>query len=136
MDNLAIDGGPKAIPYDLPAVENASGRFFGEEELALVTEVMKSGSLNYLSGGGKAAQFESDFAAAYGVKHAAATSSGTAAIHAAVIALDLEPGSEVVVAPITDMGTIIPILMQQLIPVFADVDPAICNVTPASIAEK
>lgn len=136
MDKLAINGGPRAIPYDLPAVENASGRFFGEEELALVTEVMKSGSLNYFSGGGKVTQFENDFAEAFGVKHAAATSSGTAAIHAAVIALDLEPGSEVIVAPITDMGTIIPILMQQLIPVFAEVDPAICNVTPQSIEEK
>ncbi|MDO8589270.1 MAG: DegT/DnrJ/EryC1/StrS family aminotransferase [Armatimonadota bacterium] len=136
MEELAINGGPKAVPYDLPVVENASGRFFGDEELALVTEVMKSGQLNYLSGGGKVARFEQEFAAAYGVSHAVATSSGTASIHAAVIALDLDPGSEVIVAPITDMGTIIPILMQQLIPVFADVDPSTYNVDPASVAEK
>jgi len=136
MDTLAINGGPRAIPYELPAVENSSGRFFGDEELALVTEVMKSGRLNYLSGGGKVAQFEQDFGKAFGTKYAVATSCGTAAIHAAVIALDLDPGSEVIVAPITDMGTIIPILMQQLIPIFADVDPATCNVTPDSIAAK
>lgn len=136
MPQLAINGGPRAVPYELPAVENASGRFFGEEELALVTEVVKSGRLNYLAGGGKVAQFEQDFAGVFGTKYAVATSSGTAAIHAAVIALDLDPGSEVIVAPITDMGTIIPILMQQLIPVFADVDPATCNVTPDSIAQK
>jgi len=136
MDKLAINGGPRAIAYDLPAVENASGRFFGEEELALVTEVMKSGRLNYLAGGGKVAQFERDFSEVFGVQYAVATSCGTAAIHAAVLALDLDPGSEVIVAPITDMGTIIPILMQQLIPVFADVDPTTCNITPSSVAEK
>ena len=136
MNKLAINGGPQAIPYELPVVENSSGRFFGEEELALVTEVMKSGRLNYLAGGGKVAQFEQEFGKVFGTKYAVATSCGTAAIHAAVIALDLDPGSEVIVAPITDMGTIIPILMQQLIPVFADVDPATCNITPDSIATK
>ncbi len=136
MSKLAIHGGPRAVPYELPAVENSSGRFFGVEELALVTEVMKSGRLNYLAGGGKVGQFEQDFGKVFGTKYAVATSCGTSAIHAAVIALDLDPGSEVIVAPITDMGTIIPILMQQLVPVFADVDPTTCNVTPASIAAK
>jgi len=136
MDKLAINGGPRAIPYELPVVENSSGRFFGEEEMMLVTEVMKSGRLNHLAGGGKVAQFEQDFGKVFGAKHAVATSCGTSAIHAAVIALDLDPGSEVIVAPVTDMGTIIPILIQQLIPVFADVDPATCNVTPDNIAGK
>ncbi len=135
MEKLAIFGGDPVIKEKLPTVDDASGRFFGEEELSLVTEVMKSGKLNYINGA-KIAMFEKEFAEKYGVKYAATCSSGTAALHGAVIALDLEPGDEVIVAPITDMGTIIPILMQNLIPVFADVDPDIHNVDPTSVEEK
>ena len=52
-----------------------------------------------------------------------ATSSGTASIHVAIAASQVRPGSEVITTPITDMGTINAILYQNLIPVFADVDP-------------
>ena len=67
------------------------------------------------------------------MKFAYACSHGTAAIHAAVAACDPEPGDEIVTSPITDMGALTPILYQGAIPVFADVDPATCNVTAASI---
>src|SRR6186997_1446315 len=68
-----------------------------------------------------------------GAKHAYACSHGSAAIHCAVAALDPEPGDEIVTTSITDMGALTPILYQGAIPVFADVDPATCNVTAATI---
>ena len=76
--------------------------------------------------------FERKFAFAYGVPYGVASTSGTAAIHVALGALDLNPGDEVITAPITDMGTIIPILSQGAIPVFADVDHTL-NMDPASV---
>jgi perosamine synthetase len=135
MKKLALLGGEPAIAQKLPAVEDVSGRMIGDEELALVTEVIKSGKLNYINGP-KTSRFENEFAGKYGVRYAAACSSGTASLHGAVISLDLEPLDEVIVAPITDMGTIIPILMQNLVPVFADVDPEIHNIDPEKIEAK
>ena len=66
-------------------------------------------------------------------KFAYACSHGTAAIHCAIAAINPEPGDEIVSTSITDMGALTPILYQGAIPVFADVDPATCNVTAASI---
>jgi perosamine synthetase len=66
-------------------------------------------------------------------RRAIACSSGTSAIHAAVAALDLEPGDEVVTTPVTDMGALAPILYQTAIPVFADVDPFSLNVTAETV---
>lgn len=67
------------------------------------------------------------------VKHAVTCSSGTAAIHSALIALDLPPGSEVITTPITDVGVVLPIIYQNLIPVFADVDPTTFNLSAKSV---
>lgn len=78
-------------------------------------------------------RFDADFAAAVGTKYGHACSSGTAALHTAIAALDIDPGSEIVTSPITDMGAIAPILFQGGIPVFADVDPHSCNVTAETI---
>ena len=71
-----------------------------------------------------------------GARHAYACSSGTAAVHVAVAAIDPEPGDEIVTTPITDMGALTPILYQGAIPVFADVDPVTCNVTAETIAAR
>ncbi|MDX6476569.1 MAG: perosamine synthetase, partial [Gaiellaceae bacterium] len=60
--------------------------------------------------------------------------SGSAALHVAVAALRLRPGDEVIVPPITDMGSVIGILYQQLVPVFADVDPHTYNLDPEAVA--
>jgi dTDP-4-amino-4,6-dideoxygalactose transaminase len=72
----------------------------------------------------------------YGVKHCITASSGTAAIHTAVGALGIGRGDEVITSPITDMGTLIAIMAQNAVPVFADVDPWSRNMTPASIEAK
>lgn len=135
MEKLAVFGGEAEIKEKLPTVDDASGRFFGEEEIKLVTEVLQSGKLNYINGT-KTFRFEKEFAEKYGVKYSASCSSGTASLHGAVIALDLEPGDEVLVPPITDMGTIIPVLVQNLVPVFVDVDPEIHNMDPRKIEQN
>ncbi|HXF64870.1 MAG TPA: DegT/DnrJ/EryC1/StrS family aminotransferase, partial [Caldilineaceae bacterium] len=67
------------------------------------------------------------------VVYAIATSSGTATIHAALIAAGISPGDEVIVSPITDMGSIAPILFQGAVPVFADLHPQTYTLDPAAV---
>lgn len=126
---------PLLLNIKLPTIANKSGRLLGEEELQQLREVIESGTLAYIYGT-KVYTFEKEFAALFGVNHAFAMSSGTAALHTAMIYLNPEPGDEVIVSPITDMGSVIPILYQQAIPVFADIDPATQNLDPASIEEN
>ncbi len=80
--------------------------------------------------------YEKEFASYFKVKYATAVSSGTAAIHSALGALKLEPGDEIITSPITDPGTIAPILFQNCIPVFADIDYETLNIDPESVKEK
>src|SRR3954471_4268048 len=119
----------------LPSDQDATGRTLGDEEIALVAEAIRSGTLTVTKGQfGKT--LEADFAALSGSKHAIACASGSAAVHCAVAALDPEPGDEIVTTSITDMGALAPILYQGAIPVFADVDPRTGNVTPESVAAR
>jgi len=119
----------------LPSDADHTGRDLGEEELALLREVIESGTLNCTKGT-QVKAFERALAAKFGVPHARAVTSGTAAIHAAIAAIDPEPGDEIITTAITDMGAIAPILYQQAIPIFADVDPVSLNVTPEAVAER
>lgn len=132
---LAIDGGSPVIPERLPSIRDASGRSLGTEELEQLREVITSGSLSFLYGR-KTAEFEAAFAALYGVESAVSVSSGTAALHTALLYLNPEPGDEVILSPITDMGTAIPVLSQLAVPVFADVDPRTQSLDPASVEER
>jgi dTDP-4-amino-4,6-dideoxygalactose transaminase len=116
-------------------LEDTISREVGSAELALLRQVIDSGILNCTKGT-QVKAFEQAFAARYGVAHARAVTSGTAAIHTAIAAIDPEPGDEIVTTPITDMGAITPILYQQAIPIFADVDPVTLNVTPESVAAR
>jgi perosamine synthetase len=117
---------------DLPSDQEATGRTLGEHELALLAEAIHSGTLTSTKGN-FVKTLEKRFAALLGARHAHACSSGTAAIHTAVAALDPEPGDEIVTSPITDMGALTPILYQGAIPVFADVGPRTYNLTAATI---
>lgn len=116
---------------NLPHFQNAAGRTFGEEEERLVLEALRSGCLSR-NGGAMVQRLERQFAGALGVPYCVACSSGTAAVHLCIAALDLEPGDEVIVPPITDIGSIAPILWQNAVPVFADVDPATLVLDPES----
>jgi dTDP-4-amino-4,6-dideoxygalactose transaminase len=128
-------GADETEVLSLPSDADASGRTFGREELELLTRVVESGTLNCTKGTVVDA-FERAFAELYEVPFACTTTSGTAAIHAAVAAVDPNPGDEIVTTPITDMGGIAPIVYQGAIPVFADVDPRTYNVTAETIARK
>ena len=119
----------------IPSDQDATGRTLGDEEIALVTEALRSGTLTATKGK-FAKRLETEFAALIGVNHAHACSSGSAAIHAAIAAVDPEPGDEIITTSITDMGALSPILYQGAIPVFADVDARTGNLTARSIAER
>jgi dTDP-4-amino-4,6-dideoxygalactose transaminase len=116
----------------LPSDQDISGRTFGTEEIAAITEVLRSGVLITTKGKfGK--KLEEAFAALIGAKHAFACNSGSAAVHVAIAAINPNPGDEIVTTSITDMGALTPIIFQGAIPVFADVDPKTLNVTAATI---
>lgn len=116
----------------LPSDQDISGRTLGQEEIALLVQAIGSGTLTSTKGN-MVKMLEQRFAALLGAKHAYACSSGTAAIHTAIAALDPDAGDEIVTSPITDMGALAPILYQGAIPVFADVDPRTYNVTARTI---
>jgi dTDP-4-amino-4,6-dideoxygalactose transaminase len=125
---------PTAQPeiIKLPSDQDASGRTFGAEELAALTEVLQSGTLITTKGKfGK--MLEENFAKRMGVKYAYACNSGSAAVHVAIAAINPNPGDEIVTTSITDMGALTPIVFQGGIPVFADVDPKTLNVTAETI---
>ena len=121
-------------PMLLPSDTENSGRRFGAEELDNLRQVLESGTLN-CTRGTFVNRLEVKFAADYGGPDwfCIAVTSGTAAIHCAVAALDLEPEDEIVTTAITDMGALAPILMQGCVPVFCDIDPLSYTPTAAAI---
>jgi len=132
MSELAINGGKPVFDEPYPTIRNSTGRTIGAEEVDAVNEVLRSGCLAYIYGD-KVKTFEDEFASLIGVKIAVATSSGTAALHAALVYLDPEPGDEIIVSPLTDMGSIIPVVSQLAIPVFVDIDPFDQNMDPVKV---
>lgn len=127
-----------AIERNAPPVR--SGAFgpqwdLGDEEIAELTDVIRAGKLGRL-GGTKVVQFEKEFADQVGVKYAQAVTSGTAAVHTAVGVIDPNPGDEIITTSITDFGTIIGILYQNAVPVFADIDPVTGNLDVNDVAAK
>ena len=116
----------------LPSDQDISGRTFGAEEIAAVTEVLQTGVL--ITTKGKFGKLlETNFAEKMGVKYAYACNSGSAAVHTAIAAINPNPGDEIVTTSITDMGALTPIMFQGAIPVFADVCPKTLNVTAQTI---
>ena len=104
----------------------------GDEEVAAVAEAIRSG---WLTTGPKAAELEQRFAGYVGAKHALAVSSGTAAMHLALVALGVGPGDEVITTPITWPATANVIVHTGATPVFADVRDIDLNIDPARAAE-
>lgn len=128
---LAICGGTPVRSTPLPTPP----RTVGEGALDAVRQVLESGRMNR-TGGTWVKRLEEEFARFYGVKHCTASTSGTSAIHVAVGALNPDPGDEIITAPITDMGTVIPILAQNAIPVFADVQRETFNIDPVDVERR
>ncbi|MBA2359055.1 MAG: DegT/DnrJ/EryC1/StrS family aminotransferase [Actinobacteria bacterium] len=96
----------------------------GAEEAAAVAEVLESGQLTM---GPKVVEFEEAIARACGVEHAAAVSSGTAALHLALLALGIGEGDEVIVPAYTFPATANVALLAGARPVLVDVDPETMN---------
>jgi perosamine synthetase len=105
----------------------------GDEELAEIREVLESGQLTM---GPKVAEFESLLADAVRVEHAVAVSSGTAALHLAVLALGLGPGDEVLVPAYTFPATGNVVALCGATPVLVDVDPVTMNMDPEDAARR
>ncbi len=126
-ETLALHGGPKAKRTAFPPRKR-----HGDLEKRYLGEVIDSDVLFYFLGT-KVLEFQKRFAGMYGRQHCIACSSGTAAVHIALGALQLPPGSEVITSAITDMGTVTGMLYQGLVPVFADVDPEVLNLDPAAV---
>jgi perosamine synthetase len=101
----------------------------GEEEAGAVTRVMESGMI---AQGRVVAGFEEAFASYIGVAHAVATSSGTSALHAALLAAGIGPGDEVIVPSFTFIASATSVSMCGAQPVFADVDEETFTLDPAS----
>jgi len=80
-------------------------------------------------------EFEKEFAAAIGAEHAVALSSGTAAVHLALLLAGVGPGDEVLVSTLTFVASVNPILYLGATPVFIDSDRASWNMDPALLEE-
>ena len=132
LEKLAIDGGSPAIDYRLPTVNDVSGRSLGEEEMKELAEVVASGNMGFISGT-KSKKLQEKFREKYGMGAAVCVSSGTAALHTAVNFLSLSHNDEVLVPAITDIGTVLGVMLQGAAPVFVDVDPITQNMDPDDI---
>ena len=110
--------------------------FFDDEDRRQVLEVIDKAVDGGWGAANKLEQFEDAFARLHDVRYAFATDSGTGAIHAAVGAVNPEPGDEIITTPVTDIGTVLGIILQNAIPVFADWDPDRLNTDPADVERR
>lgn len=99
--------------------------FIGDEEKQAVMGVLDSGMLAM---GPKTAQFETEFAKMSGVKHAIAVSSGTTALHIALLANGIGPGDEVITTAFTFIASVNAILYVGAKPVFVDIEEETFNI--------
>jgi UDP-4-amino-4,6-dideoxy-N-acetyl-beta-L-altrosamine transaminase len=113
-----------SLPYGLHLIE--------DDDVAAVTAALTSG---LLAQGPRAQAFEAAFAQRMGAAHAVATSCGTAALHLALLALDVGPGDLVVAPAITFLSTATAARMCGAEVVFADVDPETGLMTPETLLE-
>ncbi|MCZ7403018.1 MAG: DegT/DnrJ/EryC1/StrS family aminotransferase [Candidatus Methanoperedens sp.] len=105
----------------------------GEDEVRAVTEVLRSG---IIAEGQKVKDFETAFAKYTGTSFAVAVNSGTAALHATLLAHGLGPGDEVITTPFSFVATANSVLFTGAKPVFADIREDTFNIDPESIVEK
>jgi perosamine synthetase len=104
--------------------------WFGKEEAEAAAETVASG---WVAQGPRVQEFEEAFAAVIGAPYAVAVSSGTAALHLALIAAGIGPGDEVIVPSLSFIATTNAVRYVGAQPVFADVDLATQNLTPATV---
>lgn len=129
VTDLAIDGGSPVrstlLPYGRQLID--------DQDVEAVVAALRS---DWLTTGPRVGQFEEAFASVCGAAEAVAVSNGTAALHAAMYALGIGPGDEVIVPPMTFAASANCVLYQGGTPVFADVDPGTLLIDPARVEEK
>lgn len=139
IDLPAILGGKPVRTSSFPPYPQ-----IGRAERNAIRDVLDEGRLStfiaspgeHFLGGKRIRKFEAEFAAYHRVKHAVAFNSATAALHAAVVGAGVGPGEEVVTTPYTFTSSATCSLMQNAIPVFADVDHRTFCIRPDSISER
>ncbi|MFF9210723.1 MULTISPECIES: DegT/DnrJ/EryC1/StrS family aminotransferase [unclassified Streptomyces] len=104
--------------------------WLGEEEAKAASDAVLSG---WVAQGPRVAAFERAFAERVGAEHAVAVSSCTTALHLSLVALGLGPGDEVVVPSLSFIATANAVRYVGAEPVFADVEEATGNLTPATV---
>lgn len=110
------------IPYGRQSID--------DDDIQAVTDILRS---DWLTTGPAVERFEADLCAYTGARYGVAMSSGTATLHAAMFALNIGPGDEVIVTPMTFVASANCILYQGGTPVFADVDPDTLLLDPAAV---
>ena len=124
---LALHGGApvrsEMLPYGRHEID--------EDDIAAVARVLRS---DWLTSGPAVGEFEGTLARAVGADHAVAVSNGTAALHAAMFAVGIGPGDEVIVPPMTFAASANAVVYQGGTPVFADVEAGTLLIDPARIA--
>ena len=134
--NLALFGGKKAINKEFNKYNS-----IGKEEIEAVRSTMETGVLSdfvaawgpEFNGGPKVQEFERAWEKHFGVKHAVTVNSWTSGLIAAVGAIGIEPGDEIIVSPWTMCASATAILHWNAIPVFADIDKNNFNIDIESI---
>lgn len=107
--------------------------FFDRDEIAAVSSALQSGNVNYWTGQ-EGRKFEDEYATFVGAKYAIALMNGSVALEAALVALGMAPGDEVVVTSRTFIASASCVIMRGGRPVMADVDPVSQNITAETIA--
>ena len=139
MSELALFGGPRTLTREVPHHNP-----IGPEEVQAATRVIESGVLSqYLGeygddfyGGPQVQGLERAWEAYFGTRHAVSVNSCTSGLMAAVGALGIEPGDEVIVSPWTMTASATAILVWNAIPVFADIERDTYNLDPDSIEKN
>jgi perosamine synthetase len=124
--------GSRTIAVTSRAPLRLAAPHFGSEVSAAIEDVLASGHLTLGPAGGA---FEERVAAEVGRQHAVAVSSGTAALHLALAALDIGPGDEVILPDFTHPATGHVVLHQRARPVLVDVDPVTYNLHPGAVEQ-
>lgn len=127
---LAIQGGPKAVQ-----AKAVAGRRWGAAERKQLEEMLQQNSLFYWQGP-QTKLLTERFQSVCPVTHVQTCSSGTAAIHIAVAAAGIGLGDEVITSPVTDIGTVIGVLYQQAVPVFADLGAGTYTLDVADVERR
>jgi perosamine synthetase len=111
-----------------------SGPFLGGNEEKYVLAALRAGEVSSI--GSNLKEFERRFAGFAGTRHATTMSNGTVALHAALQALDLRPGDEVIVPALTFVATAATVIHAGAKPVFVDVHPDHWGMDAREVAKK